>query len=268
MSLAAAAAYETVSDDFAIDTLHVYFLAGPKPDRVLDMRVQRLNDSGRFATRAVRVEQGGTIVAHVTSSFVRVSAMGGPTMTHCVPRATSATIEKITLDDLEPGTNSQGPIMKFQRFPLFHTPRDPIEAAPSPDTMTYTCVAQISPAIQSNTRKIHALGVIMLSDYHILDAPPTVHNIPMGQPTINDYTRTRTENDFNLYTSLSHTIRFHVHEGFRADNLFYVEATVPWTSRRRAEVNSRMFSTRGDLIATCVQGSYYVMKTERDGAKL
>lgn len=268
MSLAAAAAYETVSDELAIDTLHIYFLAGPKANLVLDIKVNRLNDSGRFATRDVRVEQSGAIVAHVTCSFVRVAAMGGPSMTHCIHRASSGTMNEITIDDLEPGRNSQGPIMKYQRFPLFHTPKDPLDSNAQPDLMTYTCAAQISPAIESNSRKIHALGVIMLSDYHILDAPPTVHNIAMGQPSIGDATFTRTRNDFERFTSLNHTIRFHLHDGFRADDLYYVEATVPWTSRRRAEVNSRMFKRDGRLVASCVQGSYYVMKTEKGESKL
>ena len=41
----------------------------------------------------------------------------------------------------------------------------------------------------------------------------------------------------------------------------------PWTNRRRAEVDSRIFSREGKLVATCVQESYYVLKGEGRRAK-
>lgn len=186
--------------------------------------------------------------------------MGGPTMTHSVQRATTQQLEKITLDDLEPATNSQGPIMKFQRLPLVYTGVAPTPSNPPPESMTYTSVATISPAITSRERRVQALGIIMLSDYHILDAPPTLHGIPLTQPAIGDYTRKPVDNRFERFTSLNHTIRFHLHEGFRADELTYMEVNNPWTERRRAEVHSRIFAGDGMLIATVVQGSYFVMK--------
>ena len=121
MGLAAAAAYETVTDDFSIDTLAANFLNGPDPTKLLQIRVQRLSDGGRFCTRIVIVEQDGTNMVHCTCSFVRTGAMKGPSMTHCVARRTSQTLDKITLDDLELGRTKQGPFMKFQRLPLVYS---------------------------------------------------------------------------------------------------------------------------------------------------
>jgi acyl-CoA thioesterase len=112
------------------------------------------------------------------------------------------------------------------------------------------------------------LGIIQLSDYHILDAPPTLHGIPFGIPAINDTTRSPTKNSFQMFTSLNHTVRFHVHDGFRADDLCYIEVNCPWTNHRRAEVQSIIFDRKGTMIATCVQGPYYVLKDEKDGSKL
>lgn len=271
MSLAAAAAYETVTSDFSIDTLQAHFVSGPKDDVLLQMKVQRLKDSGRFAHRVVEVNQKDALMVHVTCSFVRTALMKGPSMTHSVGRAAGQTIDSITLDDLELGIDKQGPVMRFQRLPLVHTggtgathsPEDP-----TPDSMTYTSAAIISSPIPPGNSRLQALGIITLSDYHILDAPPTLHKISYGVSEINDTSRTPTYQNFQHYTSLNHTIHFHIHDGFRADELCYIEVQNPWTNRRRAEVQSRIFDRHGKLVATCVQGSYYVLKEEKDSSKL
>jgi acyl-CoA thioesterase len=268
MALATAAAYETVSSDFDIDTLHTHFLLGPKADQPLTIRVSRLSDSGKFATRVVVLEQTDKTMVHATCTFAKTSAMGGPTMTHSTGRASSQAIDAITLDDLEPGRTSAGPVMKYQRLPLEYTGREPTPDKSSPQSWTYASAASINSPIDPSDKRLQALGIIQLSDYHILDAPPTLHGIPFGISAINDTSRTPTKNSFQLFTSLNHTVRFHVHEGFRADELNYIEVNCPWTNRRRAEVQSRIFDGRGSLIATVIQGPYYVLKDEKGESKL
>ena len=268
MALATAAAYETIESGFSVDTLQCHFVSGPDPDLPIQMRVQRLSDGGRFVTRVITMEQNKTIMVHVTCSFVRVSAMNGPSMTHFVGRSTSDTINSMTLDDLETARTKQGPVMKYQRLPLVHTGPGSNASKSRPESLTYTSVATISPFITSSDPRLQSLGIIALSDYHVLDAPPTLHGLSFGLPAINDTNRAPTPHSFERYTSLNHTIRFHVHEGFRADDLCYIEVNSPWTNRRRAEVQSRIFDRKGLLVATCVQGSYYVMKDEKDGSKL
>jgi acyl-CoA thioesterase II len=66
MAFGAAAAYETLSKDWSINTLQSYFLLGPSPRTPFQLKVQRLSDGGRFATRAVEVQQSGKLVCHVT----------------------------------------------------------------------------------------------------------------------------------------------------------------------------------------------------------
>lgn len=268
MALATAAAYETVSSEFHIDTLHTHFLLGPKANQRLNARVTRLSDSGKFATRVVVLEQGGRAMVHVTCTFVKTSAMVGPAMTHSTKRASSQTIDAITLDDLEPGRTGAGPVMKYQRFPLEYTGPASSPNKSSPEHWTYTCAASINTRIDPLNKRLQALGIIQLSDYHILDAPPTLHGIPFGQPAINDTSRKPVDNNFQMFTSLNHTVRFHVHEGFRADEVNYIEVDCPWTNRRRAEVQSMIFDKIGDLIATVVQSPYYVMKDEKPKGRL
>jgi acyl-CoA thioesterase len=267
MSLAAAAAYKTVSTDFVIDTLQAHFLSGPKAELPLLLRVQQLSNGGRFATRVITVEQAEAAMVHVTCSFVRIGALGGPSMEHDTGRASEQTVEKITLDDLEPRRGRLGPYMKFQRLPLAYNGGGTIPKKPSPESMVYTSVAQISPPMETYSRQLHTLGIICLSDYHVLDAAPTLHGLTFGLPEIGDTTRTRTESLLERYTTLNHTLHFHSHDGFKADDLCYIEVTSPWSGKRRAEMQTRIFGWTGRLIATCVQEAYYVLKDKR-GSKI
>ncbi len=263
MVQAAAAAYEMVGPEFCIDSLQAHFLFGPDPKLPMLYKVGRLSDGGRFLTRTVTAEQNGKAMMHVTCTFVRSSAMNGPSMTHSVQRQGKRTIDSITLDDLDLARNEYGPYMKFQRLPL-----ESIGSNSSSTARLYTSAAHITPSVDSSSTRLHALGIIALSDYHVLDAPPTLHGLTFGLPRINDTARASTEQSFRMYTSLNHNIHFRMHEGFRADDMCYIEVTNPWAERRRAEVQSRIFDTEGRLIASCVQEAYYVLKDETERGKL
>lgn len=262
MTLCANAAYATVSDDFSLDSLQAHFLSGPKDEPAYDIHVQRLNDGGRFATRGVILKQSGQNMVFVTCSFVRAATLTGQSMQHCVTRASSQRLDQITLDDLEPERTYLGPWMKFQRLAVEYTGPECRPVNPLPETLTYSSVAQIIPTIPNDSRRTHALGVVSLSDYHVLDGPPNVHCIPHGQPRIGDHSRTPQPSAFSRITSMSHSINFHVHDGFRADELCYIEVTSPWTASRRGEIQSRIFDKAGRLIATCKQEAYYVLNDE------
>lgn len=86
-----------------------------------------------------------------------------------------------------------------------------------------------------------------------MDAPLQLSDISFGYPKIGDTSRTHTENDMKVGTSLIHSIHFHVHEGFRADDMTYVEVGTSWARDGRAMLNSHIFSKDGLLIATCFQ---------------
>lgn len=190
-------------------------------------------------------------------------------MQHSAVRATTYHLDSITLDDLDFGRTELGPYMKYQRFPLVSAGRErPLLANTRLEDVIHPCAAIVSPPIASDSRRIHLLGIILLSDYHVLDCPPTVHGLTFGPAAVNDNTRSRTPQQFQMLTSLNHSILFHAHEGFRADEMCYVEATSPWAANRRGEILSRIFSKDGTLIATCKQEGYYVLKDEKREGKL
>ncbi|KXT07853.1 hypothetical protein AC579_1206 [Pseudocercospora musae] len=260
MALAAAAAYETVSTDFAIDMLQAQFLLGPRPTPAMTIRVQRLNDGGRFAFRIVSIEQERSVVCHVTCSFVRPSSLRDPSMAHSVRRATTHEIQSIAIDDLDFGRTDLGPWMRFQRLSITQDGNE--QAATdhvAAENLVYTCAAHIEPLMTSTEAKHHALGIIVLSDYHILDCPPHLHGKSLGQARIGDADRCFFPTDFERCTSMNHSIHFHVHREFRADEMTYIEARSPWAGQRRGYIESRIFTRSGLLIATCAQRAYYVL---------
>lgn len=99
----------------------------------------------------------------------------------------------------------------------------------------------------------HILGIINMSDYHVMDCPLQLSGTPFGFHAIGDTTKTPTESRLKLGTSLNHAIYFHVHDGFRADDLTYLESETLWVKDGRAMMSTKIFSKDGLLIATCSQ---------------
>lgn len=185
-------------------------------------------------------------------------------MKHAVSRTTDYKVDSISLDDLAPTEEERGSRwMQFQRLGVQQT-SGLSSSTPSPENRTYTSVGTIS-NISSDSRKLHALGLLALSDYHVLDGPPYLHDLSPGSPAIGDTTRTATKGDFERFTSLNHNIHFHIHENFRADELCYIEVTSPWSSARRANIQSRIFTSDGRLIANCFQEGYFVLAAGEKG---
>jgi hypothetical protein len=115
-------------------------------------------------------------------------------------------------------------------------------------------VAQIDPPMAAaRGAPAHILAVVHASDYHVMDCPLSIHGVPHGLWPIGDTTKTALPASLKIMTSLNHSIHFHTHNGFRADELLYIEVTSPWAKDGRAMINSKIFSRQGMLIATVIQ---------------
>lgn len=260
MSQCALAASHTVSSQFTICSLHAHFLAGASAKKPLQYRVVRLSDGGRFVVRSVTLEQGGREMLHATVTFMHNSPWTGVAMTHSVRRRTRHAVSEITMDDLEDGRGSLGSFMRFQRLPLV--------LAKSPESGVTggiaSSVAQIIPRItgEDDTPQTHILGLINLSDYHVMDAPLQLNGITFGLPKIGDKNGPATQQHMKMGTTLNHTVHFHGTTGWRADDLTYIEVSTSWGRDGRAMVKSEIFDRAGGLIATCTQESFYVLKKD------
>ncbi|EXJ71065.1 uncharacterized protein A1O5_06058 [Cladophialophora psammophila CBS 110553] len=266
MAQAAAAAWKTVPDGFMLDSLQTHFMLAPNPQKPLLYKVQRIGNGRRFAVRIVNIAQDEKVCVTITTSFVNDAPWSGRAMTHVVPMRIDRRKREISLDDFELMRTSRGPFMKFERLPHVHESKfqavdggsgdaDGLLLDPkNPATSMAPTVAQIDPAISSlRGTAAHILGVIHLSDYHVMDCPLSIHGVPHGVWRIGDQAKSPIPTTMKIMTSLNHTIHFHTHDGFRADELLYIEVTSPWARDGRAMINSRIFSKQGMLIATVIQ---------------
>ncbi|OAG45402.1 hypothetical protein AYO21_00036 [Fonsecaea monophora] len=262
MAQAAAAAWKTVPDGFMLDSLQTYFMLAPSPKKPLTYKVQRIGNGRRFAVRIVTIEQDEKACVTITTSFVNAAPWSSRAMNHAVSMRIDRRKREINLDDFGMMRTQQGPFMKFERLPHVH------EDPKSPATTIAPVIAQIDPPISSpRGAAAHILGIIHASDYHVMDCPLSIHGVPHGSWPIGDQTKTPLPSAMKIMTSLNHTIHFHAHNGFRADELLYIEVTSPWAKDGRAMMNSRIYSKQGFLIATVVQEAFYVFK-EESSAKL
>ncbi|RMZ75591.1 hypothetical protein DV737_g5202, partial [Chaetothyriales sp. CBS 132003] len=264
----------------------IHFLAGPNPRKPITLTVNTVSSGRRFQVRSVNVSQEGKPMCFVTCTFMTGGAWKGKSMKHTTSRATAGRLAHITIDDLSPGRSPDaqgrhsGPFMAFQRLPLVVVPHSMTkshrlvgssEPKPKPEQIHAPVACHITPAITSSDPFMQVLGILSLSDYHVLDFPPTVHAIPFGLAPIGEPVEKMQLPHFKLFTSLNHTIHFERNDGFRADEMTYVEVTGPWASDGRAVMNSKIFTEKGSLIATCVQEAYYVLKDDAEsgiGSKL
>ncbi|RMZ83279.1 hypothetical protein DV738_g1294, partial [Chaetothyriales sp. CBS 135597] len=242
---------------------NIHFLAGPNPAKPISLTVNRVSSSRRFNVLSVDVRQEGRPMCFVTCTFMAADPWKGKAMQHASARAVGSPriSPRITIDvnhdDLSLGRrHHSGPFMAFQRLPLMKKPEHTI--AP--------IACHITPAITSHDPFIHVLGVLSLSDYHVLDFPPSAHGIPFGLAPIGQPVKNTTESHLKFFTSLNHTIHFERNHGFRADQVMYVQVTSPWASNGRAVMNTKIFTGQENLVATCVQEAYYILKDNAESA--
>lgn len=265
MAISAAAGYKTIADDFVLDNLQCHFLRGIDSKKPMRLKVTRLSNGKRFVVRSVNILQHGEIMLHASMTFISKSPWNGPANKYASRRKTAFTVDQITLDDLAFGTKPLRPMMKFERMPLtyqgervFCPRRNQLtEGLSDPNGALehgiVTSAAQTYPIQTPAGSYEHILGILNLSDYHVLDAPLQLSGITSGIYRIGDHSMTPTPAETKISTSLNHTINFHVHDGFRADDLTYIEVETPWAKDGRAMMTSKIFTKDGVLIATCTQ---------------
>lgn len=258
MSQCALAASHTVSEDFTISSLYMNFLLGPSAQKPLTYRVASLSDGGRFVVRSVILEQDGKKMVHATVNFMRNSPWTGTAMSYSSKRRTNHTVARITMDDLEDGRGPLGGFMRFQRLPIVFGGNDHDNVS----TGITSSAAHIIPAItnEEDVPLSHMLGLISLSDYHVLDSPLQLHGIGFGLPRIGDKHGQPAERQIRIAASLNHSIHFHRTNGWRADEIMYIEVSTCWAKDGRAMIRSEIFDQTGVIVATCVQEGFYVLQ--------
>ncbi|KAJ5819150.1 hypothetical protein N7474_004741 [Penicillium riverlandense] len=94
-----AAAMRTVPADFAVHSMHCYFVLAGDSEIPILYHVERVRDGRSFVTRTVQARQRGRPIFTTTLSFSRVGSGGDKTVEHAVPKPDIALPE-----EAEPGT--------------------------------------------------------------------------------------------------------------------------------------------------------------------
>lgn len=89
----------TVPADFAVHSMHCYFVLAGDSEIPILYHVERVRDGRSFVTRTVQARQRGRPIFTTTLSFSRVGSGGEKTINHAVPKPDVSLPE-----DAQPGT--------------------------------------------------------------------------------------------------------------------------------------------------------------------
>lgn len=76
----------TVPADFAVHSMHCYFVLAGDSEIPILYHVERVRDGRSFVTRTVQARQRGRPIFTTTLSFSRVGSGGAKTLSHALPK--------------------------------------------------------------------------------------------------------------------------------------------------------------------------------------
>ena len=76
----------TVPDDFAVHSMHCYFVLAGDSQLPILYHVERVRDGRSFITRTVQARQRGRPIFTTTLSFCKANSGGKKTLEHAIPR--------------------------------------------------------------------------------------------------------------------------------------------------------------------------------------
>lgn len=246
LAQALVAASDTVADQWAVHSLHAYFLRPGALDHPLIYDVEVLRDGHTFSARRVSVRQRGTVICQVSASF-HVAEEGldhqdkapdgvpapedCPSFNEVMTRRFGQHEAWREWDALEvrlAGT-SAGP----------RTRRGTIETGNHGAHMRlWVRTSGPLPSVETVAgRRLHAAVLAYLSDLSLLSVSTVPHEVEFGSPNL-------------LAASIDHAMWFH--RPFRADQWLLYDETSPSASNALGFSLGRLFQD-GQLVASTAQ---------------
>ncbi|MGW2364600.1 acyl-CoA thioesterase [Streptomyces sp. NPDC001667] len=237
---ALAAAGRTVPDGLPAHSVHCFFLRPALPTAPFDYRVERVRDSGSFATRLVRATQRGREVFTLTASFHRLE----PGLGHQDPMPPVPDPQDLPTYE-ERLTEAFGEVMQplgkpyDLRFvgPLsFDVEKDP--SLVSRRTQVWVrATGELPPeATADRERHLHACLLVYVCDVTMLETVLVQHGVSWFHAS---------------GRSVDYTVW--IHHPFRADDWLLCALETPVASAGRGLVLGRVFTRDGLLVATLAQ---------------
>ncbi|KAF3937576.1 hypothetical protein ABW19_dt0209080 [Dactylella cylindrospora] len=242
-----AAAIRTVPENFAIHSMHCYFvLAGDWTIPVI-YTVELVRDGRSFATRTVQARQKGKCIFTTTCSFQRPSD-GKPSLEaqeplpEGLPRAEDCEeAETVARRMVQQGRMTEEGFKDWMKL----RNEDPFERKvigthnqnnPNPTTKRIRSWIKAKGNISGPAGSApHVEALAYVSDSWFLGTILRAHKA----------------GKVGMMVSLDHTIYFHA--PFRADEWMFMESDTPWAGDQRGLVHQRICDSSGKLIATCFQ---------------
>ncbi|KAH1957639.1 hypothetical protein KXW61_005520 [Aspergillus fumigatus] len=292
------AAMRTVPTDFAVHSMHCYFVLAGDSEIPILYHVERVRDGRSFITRTVQARQRGRPIFTTTLSFSRANSGGKKRLEHVTPKPSLADPAEGTRGSLE---DSRGP---FETHRAGTVNRD----SPNPEDKRVRRFARARGRIsEAGGHQAHLSALAYITDSYFIGTVARVQNIPrfsspaelrralqaLKNPSDLDDEdiaraikelkeeeaadlRRRLEGalsqatnqpkedrkEVGMMVSLDHSIYFHNPWAFRADEWMLMEMESPWAGEGRGLAIQKIWSRDGTLIATCTQEGVVRLKQD------
>ncbi|PWY90105.1 acyl-CoA thioesterase II [Aspergillus heteromorphus CBS 117.55] len=296
-----AAAMRTVPADFAVHSMHCYFvLAGDSAIPIL-YHVERVRDGRSFITRTVQARQRGRPIFTTTLSFSKANSGGKKKLEH------ASSMPSVALPE-EPLPGSKRTFDESGGGP-FETKKAGIVNRNSPpqDKRIRRFMRSRGRLSDAGGHHAHISALAYITDSFFIGTVSRVHDVPrfsspaelekllnaLKNPSDlddEDIARALKElkeeetadlrrrlqgaldkvakegpqehKEVGMMVSLDHSIYFHNPWAFRADEWMLTEMESPWAGEGRGLVLQKIWSKDGILIATCTQEGVVRLKQD------
>ncbi|KAK1144684.1 acyl-CoA thioesterase [Aspergillus melleus] len=296
------AAMRTVPSDFAVHSMHCYFVLAGDSEIPILYHVERVRDGRSFITRTVQARQRGRPIFTTTLSFSKANSGGKKKLEHATP------MPAVSLpDDSSPGSKKRfdeggGGPFESQKAGVVNRDSNP------EDKRLRRFVRARGKISDGGGHHAHLSALAYITDSYFVGTVSRVHDIPrftspaelkkflnaLKNPSDLDdedisralkelkeeetaELRRRLEGalskatdeknkaehkEVGMMVSLDHSIYFHNPWAFRADEWMLTEMESPWAGEGRGLVLQKMWSKDGTLIATCTQEGVVRLKQD------
>ncbi|GAA3960754.1 acyl-CoA thioesterase II [Gordonia caeni] len=222
-------ATKTVDPDFAVHSLHGYFLRPGKPDRPAVFLVDRIRDGRSFVTRRVTGVQNGEAIFSMSASFHITGDEGIDHQDSVPPAVDPATLpDEMDVDD----PVKRDLFREWENFDVRIVPRDQLVTGSSFAAQQRVWFRYRDPL--PDDQLLHVCTLAYMSDMTLLGSSKVPHPGVQAQTA-----------------SLDHAMWFL--RPFRTDDWLLYDQTSPSATGGRALTQGRIFDRAGRMVAAVTQ---------------
>lgn len=216
-------AVRTVDPEYAVHSLHGYFLRPGDGTKAAVYLVDRPRDGGSFCTRRVNAVQNGEVIFSMGASFQKHQE--GIEHQDQMPTV-------IPPDDLDP--DAENGIAQFAEWDIRRVPRDLVTRLPGKASQQQVWFRHRDPL--PDDPLLHICALAYMSDLTLLGSAQVNHT--EHRPHL-------------MVASLDHAMWFM--RPFRADEWLLYDQFSPSAGGGRALTQGQIYNRRGDMVAAVVQ---------------